>query len=141
MIERSAGAVILFHDENSNRIEFLLLKHSYGHWDFPKGNVEDSESLKDTAKREIMEETGIEVDDFLNGFERKINYFYTKNGTRVHKEVYFFIFKSNTKSIRLSDEHVSFLWLDYQEAFNVLTFSNAKELLKEAYSFMDNQFL
>lgn len=53
-----AAAVIL---DSEGRI--LLVKHSYGknNWDLPGGKSEKNESAQETAKREVLEETGLEV--------------------------------------------------------------------------------
>lgn len=42
----------------------LLVKHSYGkcNWDLPGGKAEANESAQETAKREALEETGLEID-------------------------------------------------------------------------------
>ncbi|WP_163852727.1 NUDIX hydrolase [Paenibacillus elgii] len=42
----------------------LLVKHSYGknNWDLPGGKAEVKESAQETAKREVLEETGLEVE-------------------------------------------------------------------------------
>jgi 8-oxo-dGTP pyrophosphatase MutT (NUDIX family) len=57
--ERSAGAVIFSFDSVLGKIEYLLLNYAAGHWDFPKGNIENGEDEIQTARREIQEETGI----------------------------------------------------------------------------------
>ena len=41
--ERSSGAIMASIKKNSNEEEFLLLHHTAGHWDFPKGNIEVGE--------------------------------------------------------------------------------------------------
>ncbi len=51
--ENSAGAILFSLNENSRRTEYLLLYHTLGHWDFPKGNIESGEDDIDTARREI----------------------------------------------------------------------------------------
>ena len=58
-VERSAGAIV-FRETSEGR-EYLLIKHRppYSHWDFPKGHIEAGESEKDTAKREVKEEAGL----------------------------------------------------------------------------------
>jgi bis(5'-nucleosidyl)-tetraphosphatase len=47
---------------NLTSLEILLIKHvNSGHWSFPKGHVEGTETEVETAKREIKEETAIDV--------------------------------------------------------------------------------
>ena len=69
--ERSAGAVVFYMGENSEP-EYLLLHYSAGHWDFPKGNIEAGENEKQTATREIREETCMNDVEFMAGFRMKI---------------------------------------------------------------------
>lgn len=59
MHEKSCGAIVYQIHRN---IEILLIKHvNSGHWSFPKGHVEGTETEVETAKREIKEETAIDV--------------------------------------------------------------------------------
>lgn len=58
--EKSCGAIVYrkFHGNT----EILLIKHiNSGHWSFPKGHVEAGETEVQTAHREILEETSIDV--------------------------------------------------------------------------------
>lgn len=137
MIETSAGAVIFFKE--NLEFTFLLLKYSSGHWDFPKGNVEENEKIEETAKREILEETGIDSIDFVPGFSESIQYYYTRNKTTISKKVYYFLAESKTKNVTISDEHLSYKWLNYHESLSTLTYSNAKDLLKKAFLFIKTQ--
>jgi 8-oxo-dGTP diphosphatase len=54
------GAAAVIADEEGR---ILLVKHSYGklNWELPGGLSEANESAEDTAKREVSEETGLEV--------------------------------------------------------------------------------
>ena len=67
----------------------LLLQHSdkkkQGHWDFPKGHVEDGETELQTALRELAEETGITDVEVFPDFNHKISYHIMKEGRRVFK--------------------------------------------------------
>lgn len=53
-----AGAGIVINDDN----EILMVKTYNAGWVFPGGQVETGENIIDAVKREIMEETGIEVE-------------------------------------------------------------------------------
>ena len=129
--ERSAGAVVFY----LNRLvpEYLLLHYEAGHWDFPKGAIEEGESEVDTVRREVWEETGIKDIEIIPGFRKEIQYFYRKLGQLVRKTVIFYLAKSPTKDVTLSYEHVGYIWLAYNEALRKLTFRTARETLREAH--------
>ena len=127
--ERSAGA-ILYQETPSGKL-YLLLNYPSGHWDFVKGNIEEGEMLKQTVLREIKEETGISDVNFVDGFEDKIEYYYQRDGELVHKEVIFFLAKTNTNHVKLSHEHLNFAWLKFNDALQKLTYKTAQNLLKK----------
>lgn len=127
--ERSAGAV-LFSETDSGKI-FLLLNYPSGHWDFVKGNIEKGETLQQTVIREIREETGITDVEFIDGFEDKIEYNYQRYGDLVHKEVVFFLAKTKTVDVKISHEHLGFLWLGFDDALKKLTYKNAKNIMEQ----------
>ncbi len=132
--EKSCGAVVFL---KSSEVKYLLLRYGAGHWDFVKGNVEPKESEKDTVIRELKEETGIDDARFINDFREKIEYFYRRQGTTVHKEVIFFLIETHTEQVRLSFEHVGYTWLDYPNALKKLTFKNAKDVLQKAHELLN----
>jgi 8-oxo-dGTP pyrophosphatase MutT (NUDIX family) len=116
--------------------KYLLLHYEAGHWDFVKGNVELNESEKDTVIRELQEETGIVDARFFEGFREKIEYFYRRQGTTIHKEVIFLLAETHTEKVTLSFEHVGYAWLNYQNALEKLTFQNAKDVLQKAHKLL-----
>ena len=134
-MERSAGAVI-FSIKETKSISYLLLQYSAGHWDFSKGNIEDSEDESQAACREIREETGIENVEFLDGFKGKVEYYYRREHELVHKEVVFFLAKTDSQKVILSNEHIAYLWNDYDNALIKLTYKNAKDILVQAQNFL-----
>lgn len=133
--EYSAGVVVFYHGKNA--LEFLLLHYQSGHWDFPKGHIEENETKHETALRELMEETGLTA-ELQPGFQEEFSYFfrYPCNSELVKKKVYFFIGKSYGKKVILSDEHIGFAWLPYEQALEQLTYKNAKELLEKAHEYL-----
>lgn len=155
--EKSAGAII-FREEpfgaaqgKEGKKYYLLLHYApsepgrKGHWEYPKGHIEEKETEEETIKREVKEETGIDEMEIIPGFKEYIKYFFRrsyglkgearKKAPWVFKLVVFFLAKTDIKEIKLSDEHDGFLWLPYEEAFKKLTYKNAKELLKKANEF------
>ena len=69
----SIGAIIF---NKSKEIKYLVLQYGYGHWDFPRGLIEKNETEKETAIRELFEETHIKNLKFVSGFKEKIHFFY-----------------------------------------------------------------
>ncbi len=61
---REGVSVVVFNDKD----EILMIRemrYTVGHpeWEIPAGGVEDGESIEETARREVMEETGCTVND------------------------------------------------------------------------------
>jgi 8-oxo-dGTP pyrophosphatase MutT (NUDIX family) len=70
-------------------------------WTLPKGTPNDSESVEETALREVAEETGLEVR--INAPVGAIEYFFTQSGTRIHKTVHFFLMEATGGSLEQHD--------------------------------------
>ncbi len=136
--EKSCGAVV-FSKKDPETTKYLLLNYAAGHWDFVKGNVEAQETEKQTVIRELREETAIIDAHFLDSFREAIGYFYRRQGLTVHKEVVFYLMESETEDVTISFEHVGYIWLDYQQAMQKLTFKNAKDVLTKAQVFLKNK--
>jgi bis(5'-nucleosidyl)-tetraphosphatase len=138
--ERSAGAVVFYMEENSEP-EYLLLHYSAGHWDFPKGNIEAGENEKQTATREIQEETSITDVEFLDNFRMKIEYKYRHRRKRILKEVVLYLARVYTRRVILSHEHIGFTWKKFDDALQQLTYMNAKNLLTAAKEHLQKRSL
>jgi len=132
--EKSCGAVVFIKKDEPTK--YLLLNYAAGHWDFVKGNVEPNESEKETVVRELNEETSITGAQFIDDFREVIAYFYRRQGLTIRKEVVFFAMEAYTDKVKLSFEHVGYVWLDYQHAMEKLTFKNAKDILQKAHDFL-----
>jgi len=135
--EVSAG-IILYNDVNGRK-EFLVLKYPGGHWDFVKGKIENSEEPKQTAIRETQEETGIVDVEFIDGFYEEISYtFYVKN-EEIGKKVIFYLGKTKSTDVLLSHEHIDFVWLDFEDAMEKITYDNAKRILVKANNLLQDR--
>jgi 8-oxo-dGTP pyrophosphatase MutT (NUDIX family) len=119
-----------------SEVKYLLLHYEAGHWDFVKGNVEPNETEQETVIRELREETGITDAKFTEDFKEKIDYFYRRQGTTIHKEVIFYLMETHTETVKISYEHIGYIWLNYQQAMEKLTFKNAKDVLQKAHKLM-----
>lgn len=118
--EKSCGAIVI---NKNNKI--LLVHHNAGHWDFPKGHIENGETEEQTAIREVKEECNIDIEIisdtyFTNTYSPKTN---------VIKDVHYFIAKAtSTKIINQQIEVSEAKWVDIEDVMDVLTFDIDKEI-------------
>lgn len=131
MIEETSAGIVLYRKEGAEKL-FLLLHYPSGHWDFVKGKMEKGETTQQTAIRETKEETGITDITFLENFEEWIEYDFQYQGELVHKKVVFFLAETKTKDIKISHEHLDYMWADYSVSMEKTTFDNAKRVLTKA---------
>jgi len=134
--EVSSGFVVYTIDRD--RILYLLLRHPT-HWSFPKGHIEhkDNNDFITTAKREMIEETGIENFEIIDGFHKVLSYTFVKDNVEVTKDVHYFLARCFRKEpIKLSKEHSDFGWFPLRLAYIKLKFENTRELLLEAHEYI-----
>ena len=128
LYEKSCGAIV-FRKYHGN-IELLLIKHSLaGHWSFPKGHVESGETEMETAHREVLEETGIEVE--LSSLFREVVTYSPKKD--VMKDVIYFLGKAkNFDYVPQEEEIAQIKWVEINLANSFLTYDNDKQLVSKA---------
>src|SRR3990167_8531520 len=71
--EPTAGGVV--YRRTKKGMEVLLISDSKGRWTIPKGHIEEGESPRRAAEREIREETGLQEMKVLDWLG-KINFRY-----------------------------------------------------------------
>lgn len=131
-METSCGVVLV------NFGSILLLQYPQGHWDFPKGHVEEGDvDRRATAARELQEETGISDATFIEEFEYKTAYNFRHKGKRIDKQVFWYIAETETMSVKISHEHREHLWLEWDSAMMQLTHEESKGVLNAAKQHMD----
>ena len=109
--EKSCGAVTFCFRDN---VIYYLIEHmALGHYSLPKGHVEENETEIETAKREIKEETNLEV-IIDNNFRQVITYSPYEG---IIKDVVFFVAEIKSGDIISQLSEVSDIrFLPYKEA-------------------------
>lgn len=132
LYEKSCGAVIF--RRHSGNVEYLLIKNRKGNnWGFPKGHMEVHEDERQTAVREVREETGLNIEP-LEGF-RTISEYHPKG--RITKQVIFFVAEMTVENIVIQKSEIErFIWADYGLAVKTFRFNNDKKVLAQARSWI-----
>ena len=79
--EPTAGGVV-WRRNNNGGIEILLIQDAKDRWTIPKGHIEEGETAKETAEREIREETGLQKMK-MQSWLGKINFRYRRQQSLV----------------------------------------------------------
>jgi ADP-ribose pyrophosphatase YjhB (NUDIX family) len=100
-------------------------------WSLPKGHIEEGESARQTAVREVAEETGVSsrVLDQLG----TIDYWFVAAGRKIHKTVHHFLLEWHGGE--LSDEDVEVTqvaWVPLEELEALLAYPDERRLVTEA---------
>lgn len=138
LYESSCGAVV--YRDIKGEIRYLLIKNKRSaHWGFPKGHIEPGETKKETAMREVLEETGIHI-NIIDGFESVSKY---KIRDRIDKKVSIFVGTTKDTSTVIQQEEIEdYIWLTYDRAMSLLKFENDKNILSGAHTYLnDNNYI
>ena len=130
MIEAtSCGGVVIF------RGKILVLyknyKNKYEGWVLPKGTVEAGEEYKETALREVKEETGVSAS--IIKYIGKSSYSFNTPQDMVEKDVHWYLMMADSYySKPQREEHfVDSGYYKFYEAYHLLKFSNEKQILEK----------
>ena len=119
--EKSCGCIII------NESKVLLVQHNAGHWDFPKGHMEENETELETAIREVKEETNIDV--LVQENKRYINEYYKEDS---FKQVIFFLATCKSIEIKRQEAEIKNIeWLTFEDAIERITHNNSRNILKQ----------
>ncbi len=127
--EPTAGGVIFRHN-SKGEIEILLIQDAKNRWTIPKGHIEEGESAKDTAEREIREETGLQQMKVLNWLG-KIHFRYRRANSLVLMTTDIFLVKAqgNTDDLKPEDWMNGIEWFKASDALDKIEYDDIGKLI------------
>lgn len=127
--EPTAGGIV-FRRGNNGQVEILLIQDAKNRWTIPKGHIEPGESAKDTAEREIKEETGLENMRVLNWLG-KINFRYRRQQSLVLMSTEIFLVEAmgNTGKIKPEEWMNNIRWFPAMEALDKIEYEDIGKII------------
>jgi 8-oxo-dGTP pyrophosphatase MutT (NUDIX family) len=132
----SAGGIVYQQGDDGPRV-VLCGRVEDGLWGLPKGTPIEGESIEQTARREVREETGLEVE--IEKPIGSIEYWFTRieQGVRFHKIVHHFLMKPTGGGFDKHDHEYDIVeWFPASAAVERLTYRNEADLLRRALTLL-----
>ena len=128
--ETTSGGIIFRRNKKTNQLEILLIQDAKNRWTIPKGHVEEGEEPKDTAKREIQEETGLQEMKVMNWLG-KVNFRYRRGHTLVLMTMHIYLVQGQGDTDNLSGEDwlSDIKWLPAQDAMDKIAYEDIGKLI------------
>lgn len=124
----SSGGVVI--KKANGKVQVLLIIFPGGHGlGFPKGHVEDSESVEEAALREVFEETGLKNIKIIKKLGVVTRPAIEDDGTKVTKSVHLFLMKTSNYNHSKAVEEYG--WFTIDQAIKKMSFPQEAEFLKK----------
>lgn len=127
--EISAGAVVYKIEYGEIKIALTFRSNRSG-WYLPKGKIEEGEVLEDTAKREVLEETGLcgILEDKIGDIH--YTFFKSDKNSVCSKTVTFFLYKYSYENVIIEDKLVEDVrWFSVDDALSNMMHIKEKEMV------------
>ena len=139
MADEKACGVIIFKNENDTRKYVVIcgVGNYQGYYGFPKGHMEAGETERETAIREVKEETGLDVvlfDDFRTVDEHPLAREGRPNDRKTN--VYFLAEYHGQEFVMQKTEVSEIVLMGYDEAMKCLQYEESRRELTEAEEYL-----
>jgi ADP-ribose pyrophosphatase YjhB (NUDIX family) len=128
--EPTAGGIVYRRSSKNRETEILLIQDAKNRWTIPKGHIETGESAKQTAEREIREETGLKDMKVLNWLG-KINFRYRRQQSLVlmTTEIFLVEAKGDTGKIKPEEWMNNIRWFPAMEALDKIEYEDIGKII------------
>jgi ADP-ribose pyrophosphatase YjhB (NUDIX family) len=128
--EPTAGGIVFRMTEDSKDIEILLIQDSKNRWTIPKGHIEPGETAKQTAIREIGEESGLKNIEML-AWLGKINFKYRRLDKLVLMTTQVYLARAMDDSEKpIKEKWMNGIkWFKFGEALDAIEYDDIEKLM------------
>ncbi len=128
--ETTSGGIIFRHAKSNGQIEILLIQDAKNRWTIPKGHVEPGEEPKQTAEREIQEETGLQQMRLYNWLG-KVHFRYRRGQTLVLMTMHIYLVQGmgDTDKLNPEDWLNDIKWIPAQQAVDKIAYDDIGKLM------------
>ncbi len=127
--ETTAGGVI-FRRNKQGLVEILLVQDAKDRWTIPKGHVEPNEEPKDTTRREIQEETGLQDMNVLSWLG-KVNFRYRRKESLVLMTMHIYLVEAlgDTDKLKPEDWMNGIKWFAAHDALDKIEYDDIGKII------------
>jgi len=127
--ETTAGGVV-FRRNEKGEVEILLTQDAKDRWTIAKGHIEPGETPRQTAEREIQEETGLKEMNVMNHLG-KTQFRYRRQNSLVLMTMHIFLVKAlgDTDSLTKEDWMNGIGWFPFAKALDMVEYEGIEKLM------------
>jgi 8-oxo-dGTP pyrophosphatase MutT (NUDIX family) len=130
VVHETTSGGIIFRRSPEGKLEILLIQDAKNRWTIPKGHVEPDEEPKQTAKREIQEETGLKEMKVMSWLG-KVNFRYRRANTLVLMTMHIYLVQGlgDTNDLQGEDWLNDIRWLPAAVAIDKIAYDDIGKLI------------
>ncbi|MCL2371133.1 NUDIX domain-containing protein [Candidatus Saccharibacteria bacterium] len=129
--EPTAGAVICRRGHDVG-VQVLLIQDAKNRWTIPKGHIEDGEDARETAIREIGEETGLKNVKVLD-YMGQVDFKFQREDALVLMTTQVYLMEAlGGEDVQKEEWMNGIHWFDAKDALEMVEYDDVRTLVEEA---------